>query len=271
MTHQSLHEPSGHRTTASRPIDLPRLAGLLCADGLDVPVTHLAVTGSTQDEARTVLMAGAPHGALVVAECQTEGRGRRGRKWVSAPGGLTCSLVIRDAWHAGRSWPTIAAAVGVARAVEAQAGVTLQVKWPNDLVFGARKAGGVLVEACGEAVVLGLGLNVNDSPLVVDGVPAVSIAEIAGRLADRTALLAACAIQVLGLICAPEGRDAARAEWAARSSVRGRQVVVDRPRSRLAGLVEGFGPAGELLVRTDAGKVVTVVVGEASLRTVADG
>lgn len=121
---------------------------------MDTPysVVELAETGSTQDDARA-LFAGEP--VLVVAARQTRGRGRTGATWQTAPRAVAASLAFAPGW-APESWPLLPLLAGLA-ACRGLAGVRL--KWPNDLVVGDEKAGGLLVEATGHLVVAGLGLN----------------------------------------------------------------------------------------------------------------
>jgi BirA family biotin operon repressor/biotin-[acetyl-CoA-carboxylase] ligase len=129
------------------------------------------VTDSTNTRARELAAAGAPHGTLVTAAEQSAGRGRQGRTW-SAPAGraLLCSLVLRDP---PRLLP-LAAGVAVAQVVDL-AGVRSQLKWPNDVLIGAGKAAGVLVEGRPQEhwAVLGIGINVavrmDDLPVELRG------------------------------------------------------------------------------------------------------
>lgn len=137
-------------------------------------------------------------GAAFVADAQTGGRGRHGRSWFSIPGkGLYLTVVIPPALAAPAL--TLAAAVAVAQAAEETCGVTARIKWPNDLLAGGRKWGGVLAESTtgpGERpfVLLGVGVNVNhaerDFP---DGLATVatSLAIAGGGAVDREALLEA--------------------------------------------------------------------------------
>jgi BirA family biotin operon repressor/biotin-[acetyl-CoA-carboxylase] ligase len=114
-------------------------------------------TGSTQK----LLPADAPHGAVALAEHQTEGRGRLGRVWVDEPGaGLALSVVLHPPPPMAR-WPelTLVAAEAVAGAIGEEA----SIKHPNDVLVGGRKAAGVLAEA-GDRVVLGIGVNVGSAP-----------------------------------------------------------------------------------------------------------
>ena len=126
---------------------------------LGAPRVHHRRLGSTSVEARRLALAGAPHGTLVTAGEQFDGRGRQGRRW-HAPAGcaLLCSLVLREA----PALLSLAAGVAVAEALDAEA----QLKWPNDVLLRGRKVSGILVEGRpleGWAV-LGIGVNVALSP-----------------------------------------------------------------------------------------------------------
>jgi BirA family transcriptional regulator, biotin operon repressor / biotin---[acetyl-CoA-carboxylase] ligase len=137
------------------------------------PRLHLSETDSTNERARELAEAGAPHGTLVTAAAQTAGRGRQGRRW-EAPAGtaLLCSLLVR------RHDPLLSLRAGLA--VAEVAGGDAQVKWPNDVLLDGRKVAGVLVEGRpheGWAVV-GIGLNV-----------AVEVAALGSALSERAGTL----------------------------------------------------------------------------------
>src|SRR5204863_7475405 len=112
-------------------------------------------------------------GAVVIADAQTEGRGRRGRSWFSPPGsGLYVSIVLTPSRSADRrratALTTIAAGVALAEGIEAATGVRVRLKWPNDLYVGRRKLAGILAEAAAagdriHTVVLGYGINCGDA------------------------------------------------------------------------------------------------------------
>lgn len=137
-------------------------------------------------------------GTVLLADRQTAGRGRRGRTWTAPPGtSLMLSMAVRSAVPAA-SWSLLPLAAGSA-VVEACRAVLpdvdpgrLTLKWPNDLLVGGVKAAGILVEAAGAAVVVGIGINVDwrgvDRP---SGLVATSLAEAAGRPVDRWAVLEA--------------------------------------------------------------------------------
>jgi len=153
---------------------------------------------STNLFAKKLARGGAPHGTLVLAEEQTRGRGRWGRKLESPAGmGLWFSIILRGPFESTQELQLIRTAAGaVIRSVERVAGVRLSFKWPNDLYYGCRKVAGMLVEGSQKAgvypfLVLGIGLNVNSVPGgFPDGIrdKAVTLQEIAGSEIDRTAL-----------------------------------------------------------------------------------
>ncbi len=183
---------------------------------------HVALV-STQDTARAMAAAGAPHGTIVLADHQTDGRGRRGRHWVGEPGAnLLLSWILRpDVALRDAPLLTLGAAAGLAEALD------VRVKWPNDLVGpDGHKLGGLLgeVEADGDRVrhvILGLGLNVNqvDFP----GLPnATSLALLFGPQ-DREEVLDRVVGAVLAWSAHPDRLDL----WRRRSHTLGRRVRID--------------------------------------------
>ncbi|HEX2703669.1 MAG TPA: biotin--[acetyl-CoA-carboxylase] ligase, partial [Solirubrobacteraceae bacterium] len=122
---------------------------------LGSPRIHHRRTGSTNADARTLAAAGAPHGTLVTAGEQTEGRGRDGRSWFAPPGSaLLCSLVLRDV----PPLVPLRAGVAVAEVLASEA----MLKWPNDILIDGRKVSGILVESRPREswAVVGIGINV---------------------------------------------------------------------------------------------------------------
>ncbi len=244
----------------------------LRAVGVGAPVTVADQTGSTQDDALEGLRMGAPHGAVYAAERQTRGRGRRGRRWLTTPGGLLFSLIARGAaTHSGSTGRlTIAAAVGVVRAIQACTGASASIKWPNDVVFGQAKAGGVLVETHGTTAVVGVGLNACSGAGIAEGQVTTAVATYAIRPFDRSELLAACVAEMLDCLAA-EGPawDDVYAEWVRRSTLLGLQVEVSGAR-RARGLVAGFDPDGSLRLRDADGNLQRLSSGDVSLRLATD-
>jgi BirA family biotin operon repressor/biotin-[acetyl-CoA-carboxylase] ligase len=154
------------------------------------PYEHVASTPSTQ----LLVSADAPEGTLVVAEEQTAGRGRLGRRWLAPAGtSLLCSLQLRPAVPSERLPElTGVASRACAEAIAALTGLEPELKFPNDVLVGGRKVAGILAEAREERVVLGVGVNVNvtakELPRDVD-LPATSLLVETGGEVDRAALL----------------------------------------------------------------------------------
>jgi BirA family biotin operon repressor/biotin-[acetyl-CoA-carboxylase] ligase len=171
------------------------------------PLYLLAETTSTNDEAKRAAKLGAPHGSTWVTESQTAGRGRQGRVWVSPRGeNLLFSVLLRHSGPPARlPLVSLVAGLAVAEAIERAApGVTIRVKWPNDVVVSrgvgreARlaKIAGILVETSMtghvvEAIVVGIGINVHTRqfPESLAGI-ATSLALVSDRVPDRTEILA---------------------------------------------------------------------------------
>jgi BirA family biotin operon repressor/biotin-[acetyl-CoA-carboxylase] ligase len=129
---------------------------------IGLPRVHHRVTDSTNERARELAQAGAPHGTLVTADEQTAGRGRQGRRWSAPPrSAVLMSLVLRDLGERHALLP-LAAAVAVCEACERAAPVQCAIKWPNDVWIERRKLAGILAEGRPQEgwAVLGIGVNV---------------------------------------------------------------------------------------------------------------
>jgi len=226
------------------------------APRLGRPRLHLRETTSTNDRARALAVAGAPHGTLVTAGSQSSGRGRQGRAWSAPPGrALLLSLVLR-AYD-----PLLPLRAGLA--VADVAGSAALVKWPNDVLLGGRKLAGVLVEARPQDgwAVLGVGINV-----------AVEIAELPPDVRERAATLGrppdALDTTLAELLAHLERRlDEPAADCLA--ALRARDALRDRPVRWADGEGTGAGidDAGALLVRLADGTTRTIDAGEVHLGT----
>lgn len=143
-----------------------------------------------------LLEPGAPEGAVAVAEEQTEGRGRLGRRWYAPPrSSILCSVVLRPSVPGDRL-PELSVVAGeaCAEAIASATGLAAELKFPNDVLIGGRKVAGILAEANEGRVVLGIGINVNvpeaELPREVR-LPATSLLAETGSPVDRAELLAA--------------------------------------------------------------------------------
>jgi BirA family biotin operon repressor/biotin-[acetyl-CoA-carboxylase] ligase len=237
---------------------------------LGAEVRRLAVCGSTNDEAAAWARAGAPHGALVLADAQTRGRGRLGRPWHSPPGeSLYLSMVLRpspEVSPARASAITLSAGAAVAEALDAL-GVDPALKWPNDVLLGGKKVCGILTEMAtrGAAIahlVVGLGLNVSARAFPPPLEQSATSLLAAGRSIDREALLAALLPRLEGAFerFFAEGTPAACADFA-RFARFGQPVTVDGA-PPLAGVAVGLDEDGALLVRDADGATHRVLSGD---------
>ncbi|NPV55379.1 MAG: biotin--[acetyl-CoA-carboxylase] ligase [Anaerolineae bacterium] len=247
----------------------------------DLPIPAVrwqAVTGSTNDDALAWAAAGAPDGALVAANQQTNGRGRLARQWVTQPGAaLAFSLVLHPQAIDASLLPQYALLGGLAVCLSLEAlGAAGQaaIKWPNDVLLNGRKVCGVLAEARwqGEApqvVVLGIGVNVAPGsvpPPESVRFPAGSVSEELGFPVDRLALLG----DILRHLFAWRdrlGKPDFLAAWETRLAFRGGCIRVSLPDGKhLSGLLEGVDPQGALHLRKANGDLVEVLAGDVSLR-----
>jgi BirA family biotin operon repressor/biotin-[acetyl-CoA-carboxylase] ligase len=233
-----------------------------------------------------VLAAGRPVGELVVclAEYQSAGRGRRGRRWLAPPGGGICLTVGGRLAAAPSDYASLPAAVGVACAAALEAlGVTgIGLKWPNDLLLGEAKLGGILIELRGEAngpatIAVGLGLNVRLGAtaraeiVAAGGLPPADLASASGGVTpDRNALAGALITAIAGCIeRAPAGlSDAVLAGWRQRDALQGRRVRIDDAGPGRTGIARGLDRSGALLLDAEDGSRQRVTAGEVTLRAV---
>jgi BirA family biotin operon repressor/biotin-[acetyl-CoA-carboxylase] ligase len=214
---------------------------------IGTPHVHHRVADSTNERAKALAAAGAPHGTLVTAAEQTAGRGRQGRSWLAEAGAaVLMSVVLRPPPEA----LPLAAAVAVAEAVPAETAI----KWPNDVLLGGRKLAGILVEGRPQEgwVVLGIGLNVS-------GIPD-EVGDIAASLegADRDDVLHALLERLDARLSSP--LDEVLDEWRHRDALLGQEIGWDGG----SGVAAGIDSDGALLVDTDDGRVA-LVAGEVHL------
>ena len=197
-----------------------------------------------------------PPGTVVVAEEQTAGQGRMGRPWHSKPGaGLYLSAVLTSP-GAPADTPVITLALGLAvqEAVARVAGVSGDLRWPNDLLIGERKCAGILVELHGDKVIAGIGVNVNHRRFPAELAEiATSLRLATGREIAREELLAALleGITAYHELLTESGRDAILRLFAQASSyVSGRRVTIDTAEAALTGTTDGLDESGFLWLRT---------------------
>lgn len=236
--------------------------GLRRASPLGCPRLHVRRIDSTNDRARALAIAGAPHGALVTASEQTAGRGRQGRRWTApADSSLLMSLLLRS--------PPALLPLVAAVAVCDIAGEEAQIKWPNDIVLAREgalaKLAGILVEGRPQHgwAVLGIGINV---AVRLEDLPAElrpTAATLGGSRADVETTLA----RLLGALSrrlSDSPRDTLEA-WRARDALRGRTVRWTAGRMSGSGLAGGVDGSGRLVIALADGGQRTLDAGEVHL------
>ena len=242
------------------------------AGALGGPFVHLDVIGSTNDHARRLALAGAPHGTVVAAEQQTAGRGRQGRTWSAPPGrALTLSALARVGAAALEPLP-LAVAIAICEACEDLVPVTCSIKWPNDVWVDDRKLAGVLIEARPQDgwAVIGIGLNV-DTPLEELGDElrrsATSLRIAAGEPVDRDAALEALLERLAEWLGRLDDPPAVAASVRERDALYGRRIVWSAGQQRYQGEARGIDDDGALVVFTAAGERVRLDAGEVHLES----
>lgn len=211
-------------------------------------------------------------GLIVLAEVQQSGRGRFQRPWIVPAGtSVQISLLARPPLSALGQLPMLLA-LAAAEAIEQTTGLTIAIKWPNDLLIGGRKTAGVLVESRIEGeqatVVGGLGINVNFDPAQIDGIPATatSLMVETGSLVDRRRLLEALLEQIDHHYDQLLSGISPLMLWRARIETISRQVAVKAGARTLRGTATGVDREGRLIIRTDAGVIEALAAGEVTLQ-----
>jgi len=245
---------------------------------------YFLTLNSTNEHARELAEDGWPEGTTVLAEEQTAGKGRAGRSWHSPPGvGLYVSAILKPSLSPEKiPLMTLMTAVAAVRALR-ESGHEATIKWPNDLMLGGRKVGGILADArmrpgAVADVVVGLGLNVNhrDEDFPPDLLPrAGSLRIVSGAESDRTGILARILAHLDEAYRAlREGGASGEAKLieaflALAPMARGRRVTVQGEGETFSGESAGLTPGGALRVITPDG-IREIHVGEISVAEAAD-
>ncbi len=240
-------------------------------------IRYLAETSSTNIVAREWAGEGAPDGALVIAESQTAGRGRKGRTWKSEPGqNLTFSLILRPGSPPdGIQSITLAGAVSVAEALEELCAVRCQIKWPNDLWVGGRKICGILSELVGgngsPCVIMGIGVNVlqREFPTELEKVATSVLIETEKTFSRLDLAACICRRIKANLLEWEESGFAAIAEaYRKRTAFLGEWVQITGLGKDFHMEITGISDQGALCGIDENGKQISIVSGEISVRSV---
>lgn len=264
----------GHRLVA-RPdaLNVFEVTDGLAARALGREVHSYPNLASTQSVARELAESGAPHGAIVIAEEQSGGRGRLGRAYSCPPGGIWCTTIVRGPFPPSRaSLIGLAAGVAVAEAITQTTGLVAELKWPNDVRVAGRKVCGILTEMAAEEhavhyLLVGIGINAN---MPLDALPAdlhdlaTTLREATGRPVPRAPLLQSILVRLEGFVEALAAGDVAAIidAWRVAPNMLGRWVRVHRWDDTVEGIATGLAPDGALLVQTSDGTTEHIFAGD---------
>ena len=240
-------------------------------------IYYFKTTDSTNIMAENFANAGAPEGAIVVAEFQTQGKGRKGRSWFSPAGkGIYVSFILRPRISPNEAPKlTLMASVAIAEAILACAPVDVVIKWPNDILIGGKKVAGILTEIKAEMdkihhVVIGVGINVNTPsesfPLDIRDI-ATSLLKETGRTFSRTVMLKTCLefLEKQYEIFEMHGFDNILDRWKQLANMAGRKITVDVLDKSYTGTVEDVSEDGYLIIRDQEGDIKRIVSGDVFL------
>ena len=236
-------------------------------------IVYFAETDSTNHRAALLAEAGAKDGTVIVAEAQSAGKGRLGRRWTSPAGvNLYLSIILRPA-IAPRSAPllTFLSSLATARTIELESGLRPTVKWPNDVLLDGCKVAGLLNEMNAETervnyVILGIGVNLNMTQEQFPAdlrYPATSLALELQHPVDRIRFCR----RLLGEIdCLyrdyPAGQEAILAGWLSYFDLLDKQVMVEEPSRTITGVVTGVASDGALLLALENGSSERILAGD---------
>lgn len=232
------------------------------------PVYAFRRIGSTMDVAHELASQGASEGTLVWAARQEQGRGRLGRTWVSPEGGTYCSVILRpNRPPAEIPQLSLVAGLATAEAIRELAGVSPAIRWPNDVLLDGLKVAGILVEARGAAVVVGIGINVTTDP--------ADLPPNATSLKKVTITFSASPVDVTGALYRRfrawydvwyrSGFVPIREALRPLMGLFGEPIQLSTASERLRGVASDLDEHGRLLVRLDAGPVRPFEMGEVTL------
>ena len=243
------------------------------------PICFYDTIDSTNLQAAKNARDGAVQGTLIVADCQTAGRGRRGRQWSSPAGAnLYFSLILKPDYAPNQApMVTLLMGLAVAEAIREHCHAEAYIKWPNDVVIDGKKVCGILTEMSLEGtkiahVVVGVGINVGEQSFPEELAPAAtSLAEQCGSVPDRTKLLVGILQsfeKIYDSFLAQGNLEGLMERYNVLLVSRDREVRVLDPKGEYRGIARGISETGELLVELGDGKVEKVYAGEVSVRGV---
>lgn len=236
----------------AKPLDIGKLEGLLKFDLPTCILKYRKITRSTNDDAKQAVKQGVKGIYLFVADQQTDGRGRRGRKWQTPTNSsLAISLMITQAEHFDSGILAQAAAVGLVKGLSQPYSVNVHIKWPNDAIINGKKVGGALVEQVDGALIVGLGANLNADPKVINRLyyPATSLASEIGKPIDRELVICSVASSLIDAISdIDKDPDHLLDNYVNLSTLIGKQVTIETNHKLKRGIVKTFTSNGSIVI-----------------------
>ena len=244
-------------------------SGIFCQE----PIFHIETTSSTNEKAYELAEKGAPEGAIVIAEGQTGGKGRMGRKWVSPKkGGVYMSVILRPKMDLDEiPSVTLIAGTAIIDAIEKACGIKAGMKWPNDIMIEGKKVCGVLTEIKAQPdmvdfLVLGIGVNVNTPE---DKLPpeATSLKAHTDKDISRVAFVRELlfSLDKTYSLFKNKGFKALRSKCREKSVVLGSRVKIMEHNRSTEGLAEDIDDKGALILKSDSGKTQRIFSGDVTL------
>ncbi len=222
------------------------------------PITVFDIIDSTNTRAKTLALSGAPHGTLLLAEEQTAGRGRTGKRFYSPKGtGLYMTLILRSENNTDAQLLTIFAAVAVCKGIESLLGLSPQIKWVNDLYINDKKICGILCEAVKDAYIVGVGINCATETFPDE------LSLVAGSLStslSRNQLAA----EIYKNLLTPARN--ILTEYKKRSLMSGRTITCEKNGIAFSAVVLDINDCGNLVVRKESGETVILSSGEVKIK-----
>jgi BirA family biotin operon repressor/biotin-[acetyl-CoA-carboxylase] ligase len=223
---------------------------------------------STNTEARRLAELGEKEGTVVIAASQVKGQGRLGRRWISPPGGLYLSVILKP-YISPSKLPviTLLSAVAVVRTIRGLTKLDTAVKWPNDIVIMGKKVGGILCEASKNIIIVGIGINLNTSLFLFPSSLKKQVTSVKfelGASVDRDKVIKILLEEFDKLYrdFLHHKQEEIVSEWSSSCQTLGSRVKIETQKGTVSGLAEKIGLRGELRVRGDDGKIKNVFSGD---------
>lgn len=225
---------------------------------------------STNELAFELARKGAKEGQYVVAAEQTKGRGRLQRLWQSSPGNIYISLILRPAIPASHATQmTFVSALAVAKTLEKYLDMTLQLKWPNDVLVKGKKIAGILTEIESqnervEFMVVGIGININQEKFPKELPLAISLYQVIKKITPLGNVLKDLLVffEEWYSLFLEKGFPFIKEMWEEKSLIKGKEVEIRDGRKKTRGIAMGLDEKGALLIQISQGKIVPVYTGD---------